>query len=133
MEAQLKKRPIFKAPRPAGRRDALTPRAGADAAGDPFSSSDDDSQKDDEEAVLERLARPPQSEDEEEDDDDDEAPPPDDDDDDDDDAADDANKENVRNFTIAPRTRRARIPLSFLSPLATKRRFSSLRVDFASS
>ena len=57
MEAQLKKRPIFKAPRPAGRRDALTPRAGAGAA-DPFSSSDDDSQKD-EEAVLERLARPP--------------------------------------------------------------------------
>jgi len=60
LEAQLKKAAKFKAPRPAGRRDALTPRAGADAAGDPFSSSDDDSQKDDEEAVLERLARPPQ-------------------------------------------------------------------------
>ena len=117
-------------PRPKSYQTAAT--EGADA-GDPFSSSDDDSQKDDEEAVLERLARPPQSEDEEEDDDDDEAPPPDDDDDDDDDAADDANKENVRNFTIAPRTRRARIPLSFLSPLATKRRFYSLRVDFASS
>ena len=62
MEAQLKKRSIFKAPRPAAPRDALTTRAGAGAA-DPFSSSDDDSQKD-EEAVLERLARPPPSDDE---------------------------------------------------------------------